>query len=143
MTILIRVGAESHHAVDRVLPSVLKLLQPDRTKIEATRLPDDRLDVWVELTQAKLVQLPASQVKRVLAEQSDQPCLPNEVLRYVPQKSLAQALVDGRVTQALCGAGSCEDAPASIAHLSGLCQGQLPVSPTAPSALVSIGARDQ
>lgn len=102
-TILIRVGTGRDHEADRLLADVLPLLQPDSRKIEATYLPDNRLDIWVELTQAKLAQLSALQAVGVSGDHINQSCLPNEVLHYVAQNTLARALVNGEATRAVCG----------------------------------------
>lgn len=64
-TIIIRIATGKGRRTHQIMAELLGLLQSDTTKIDTTFLPHNGLEVWVELSQAKLVQLSALQIDGV------------------------------------------------------------------------------
>lgn len=100
LTVLIRMGSETS---DDFIRFVLPALQPDPSLIDSTYTRDSKLETWVTITQAQLAQIVASQGLGPSESETDYVCLPLTHLHYVGQSGLADAMILGVASRAICG----------------------------------------
>lgn len=103
-TVFLRVASHEQEKLrDELLACVLPVLQPDSARIDSTFRRDGQLEVWVELTHAKVAQLAALKQAGVGREHLDATGVPNTHLHYVSSQILTEALVVGKCARAICG----------------------------------------